>query len=335
MREGIQSLYSLKAVCAFFIICIHCSFIGKDAFLPIIKIAVPCFYIISGFFLVDNNGSIQLEKVIKQIKKLLLLILTANCVYLIVTFITEGLNVSHLLQIKSIIRLCFYGDVIAVHLWFLNAYVEGLLIVLLLIKIKGQFSVSLKHSLFIGVLLLTAPLFGRYSFILCNQFDEIWFRNCFNIAIPFMFIGAIIRKHQNDILLQYKRLYILITIFVFLFLSYVEYGFQFFNSHLNIVGDLNFFTIPLSIFVFLLCLSYQDLSLKKWWCGNISIAIGRYHSANIYLYHFIFIDILTISSSWMESKSPLIPITILLLSLLLSFMINKNREIFSSNRYFS
>ena len=322
-KQEIRSLYILKAVCAFFIICIHCSFIGRNIFLPIIKIAVPCFFIISGYFLVDNQGSIIISRVKKQCKKLLVLILASNSVYFVLSLLLKELDINHLLQIKSILRLVLYGDVIAVHLWFLNAYAGCLVVILLLRTITKKKEISIKFLPFIGLLLLSAPLLGRYSFLLESQFNDIWFRNCFNVAIPFMFLGALIRKHQDIIMIRISGTQLMMAISVTLLLSYLEFAFQYLNSNLNIVGDLNIFTIPLSIGFFLLCIRYRHSGFRKWgWL----ISIGRSHSTNIYLFHCIFIKIFSsLSNSPLDKESPIIPFSIFLLSLILSQLILKTR----------
>ena len=78
---GIQrynSIDKLKVFCAFLIVCIHAHFPGKfgDYFTVLTRIAVPIFFMISGFFF-------QTASARRQINKLLILLLSANGIYLI------------------------------------------------------------------------------------------------------------------------------------------------------------------------------------------------------------------------------------------------------------
>ena len=58
MGKKIYSLYLLKCICAFFVVGIHFPFYGKGLLLPLIVVAVPVFFIISGYFVcpsMDNK----------------------------------------------------------------------------------------------------------------------------------------------------------------------------------------------------------------------------------------------------------------------------------------
>jgi len=72
-KKDIPGLFALKALCALFVVIIHVPFIGKDTLAPIIRIAVPCFFMISGFFLYSGNAQAETTKAWKWAKKAFML----------------------------------------------------------------------------------------------------------------------------------------------------------------------------------------------------------------------------------------------------------------------
>lgn len=54
---GNEAFYILKAFCACWVVFLHLPGISKESllFLPFLRIAVPCFFMISGYYLVSNN----------------------------------------------------------------------------------------------------------------------------------------------------------------------------------------------------------------------------------------------------------------------------------------
>ena len=309
----------LKAFCAFFIICIHVIFQGRNLIVPIIKVAVPCFFFFFGYFLVDNQGNINIFRVKKQLKKLIKLTIITNLVYYIVLSCIhkEFLDISDL---KTLLRLFLYGDVLDAPLWFMTAYIEALAIVLILFKFKEKIEINLSLLPIITLLLATALITGRYSSITGYQYNEFFYRNVFNSAIPFMYFGAIIRKYNNRILSISNNTIIFILISL-LALSYMEYGFQYLYPKCCGIGDLNFFTIPLAIIIFVYCLNHQSRNFKKYeWC----IYIGREYSTYIYLYHWLILGFLwSYYQPFMEKEGSIIPVIIIILSILLSAIIKK------------
>lgn len=72
-RKEIPSLYVLKALCALFVVMIHTDFVGKAYLSPVIRIAVPCFYILSGYFLYAGNAQKECSRAWRWVKKAFLL----------------------------------------------------------------------------------------------------------------------------------------------------------------------------------------------------------------------------------------------------------------------
>lgn len=319
MTYEIKSLQMLKAFCAIFIICLHVLFQGRNHIVPIIKVAVPCFYMISGYFLADNQGNINLFRVKKQFKKLIKLTITTNLVYYIVLSCIHK-EFLDIFDLGTLLRLFLYGDVLDVPLWFMTAYIEALALVLILFKFKETIEINLSLLPIITLLLATALITGRYSSITGCQYDELFYRNVFNSAIPFMYYGAIIRKYYNRISCISNNT-ILILFISLLVLSYMEYGFQYLYPQYCGIGDLNFFTIPLAIIIFIYCLNHQSSNLIKYeWC----IYIGREYSTYIYLYHWLILGLLWFYyEPFMLKKETIIPVIVIILSVLLAAIIKR------------
>ena len=85
-KERYWTFDFLKFVCAFFVVCIHIKFPGAvgNAFQSTIcRIAVPIFFMITGFF---YSRTCEKGKQLKQIKRVLLLFFT-SCVFFFIVHI--------------------------------------------------------------------------------------------------------------------------------------------------------------------------------------------------------------------------------------------------------
>lgn len=88
-----NSIDNLKAICTFLIVCIHVPFPGEIGayFITLTRIAVPIFFMITGFFYLDI---IFYHKEVKQIKKILKLLIEANVFFLIWNILCKVIMVS-------------------------------------------------------------------------------------------------------------------------------------------------------------------------------------------------------------------------------------------------
>ena len=155
-RDDISSIYCLKTLGAFFVICIHCA--APWYFYPLIRTAVPFFFIISGYFLYSTDRSRGIEKCIRAFKKVFWLTLYANIFYYLGYYIPN--DYMPIRDIKALFQFVFIGGS-CVHLWYLNAYLEALFII----------GISLKFNK-LKLLWICSPLFwifglmtGGYQFL--------------------------------------------------------------------------------------------------------------------------------------------------------------------------
>lgn len=195
-----NSIDNLKAICTFLIVCIHVPFPGEIGayFITLTRIAVPIFFMITGFFYLDI---IFYHKEVKQIKKILKLLIEANVIFLIWNILCKvlgGKNIIHYLQstitLKNIIKFVVFNESpLGIHLWYLGAVFYVLLIVFFLDKLKRR---KILYSL-IPFLLIIDLVFGKYSLIIFHhEFPYILVRNFLCVGIPYFCIGNIIRERK-------------------------------------------------------------------------------------------------------------------------------------------
>lgn len=72
----------MKVICAFIVVCIHVPFPGiiGEYFTSLTRIAVPVFFMITGYFYSDI---VRKRREIRQMKKIFKLVIEANIIYLV------------------------------------------------------------------------------------------------------------------------------------------------------------------------------------------------------------------------------------------------------------
>ena len=265
-KKEVPSLYALKAVCALFVVIIHYPFTYLHITHPITAIAVPCFYMITGYFL--NAGDIggQIQRAFRWSRKACILTLFVNAAYMALYYVIFSKTYTWEQWARSFV----IGDDISCHLWYLSSLWQSLLILVLILKFKpsivAYLPLLLLHNIAKGY---CSHLFGiEQSFFL--YYPPIF------AALPYLALGYIIRFHEALITHKSKLLFSLFG--CFLLFSYAEH-----SSLSCIIGE-NYcsplFSTPfLSLAVFLLSLAYRAYG------GRYICHIGKYHSANIYYMH--------------------------------------------------
>lgn len=276
VKNQVLSFNALKFVASFFVVCIHVLFYGRDCIVPIIKTAVPCFFMISGFFLYDiNQESFPTTRIKTQIVKISKILLFANILYFVWHYY---LGIRY-----EIFKFDFWlnvlrGSAFGPHLWYLMAYVQVLFLLWLFPTVGNKKILS--FTIIIAGLLCNL-IFGRYSqFFSTPQIDNCFFTSAF----PFFLLGSKINKYQKYIS-RYSGKFLVLTLLLILLFSYCEYYAQLFFPE-QCFGDINIFVIALSIINMVLCVKYQDChnACIKWIAKQ-----GSLHSANIYIFHWIFL----------------------------------------------
>lgn len=277
----ISSLMALKAICAFLVIQLHILSDYKEYAIPICRIAVPIFFMISGYFMFNSSGQITSDKLKRSLLKILKITFWINILYILYWVIAVIENLQYLgvfTNPNSLIQLILYGDTFCFGLWYLTAYIQALLIIWLFSKLRA---LSVLYWL-IPIGLFVNLFWGTYSHLHTDtMFNGFYNRNVFTIGLPCVAIGMLIRKYQHR--LKLSSAVLIITTLMLLGATYFE-CFYCIRPYIMHYGDIVITTIPLSIAVFLTFLHIEKLGRCK-----VLNDIGKYHSLNIYLIHILLI----------------------------------------------
>lgn len=327
MKTRIDSLFFLKGICAILVVFVHTDFFYRNLFVPISRLAVPLFFMISGYFMINSDGTFKDKLYIKkQMKKIGKYILISSFVYALYNIFNKIFLLNQVFSWELIfdkpldkyfLSYLFLYSVFSGPLWYLTAYFQSLIFVPCLNKLssKGIF-------LIIVLTYILGLLLGKYLWV-WTQIDlpAPLMRNVLTMAVPFLFLGILIRKEEKFFVFLYKK-----YLYVFLFfipLNYLEYwGILKWGSVVG--GDYVVTTIFVLVFVFVYAISHP-------WLGRNSYLgfIGEKLSLDIYLYHSIFVSLFY----WVNHKYDLfidqLSFPIVLLSVyLLALCVMKTKSFF-------
>ena len=287
----------MKAICAFLIVCIHVPFPGRVGayFTALTRIAVPVFFMITGYFYSDT---VARHKEKQQIKKIFYLVIKANVLFLLwnvllnilrknsVSSYMQSILISNNLLKFLIINVCPVGG----HLWYLGAILYVLVIVLLMDKFSCR-----KILYYLTPILLIADLvFGKYSLLIFHrEFPYILVRNFLCVGIPYFCIGNLIREKRCSEKWNKKVLQILIAVFA---ITSLAERFALVNAGLNATRDHYLSTTFLAICFFV-------YTLKSNWHNKALAVIGREYSTWLYIIHPIFITVFSMITGKLGIKS--------------------------------
>lgn len=243
--------------------------------MPFLRIAVPVFFIVSGYFLWSSDRNAAIGHCKKALKKVAWLTLFANIIYCIFwLIINTGDSKFPIHDIKSGISFLLFGGSFGFHLWYLTAYIETLIVFIIALQLKKE-----KFLFYlIPICLLINLLTGKYAIIPSVNGNII--RNFFTTGIPCFCIGWWIRGNEVVILQKVaKRSSVLL--FVTLLFSYLEWGILRYLKNEN-PGDIYFFSIPLAVSAIFFCLEN-----KKFGRSSFLEKIGKKYTTDIYIYHLI------------------------------------------------
>ena len=284
----LNSLDKLKTLASFLIVCIHAPFPGLfgEYFTALTRIAVPIFFMISGFFYEHTKAK-------KQIVKIMRLFVYSNILYLLwdigmasikgdtLLFLKETFTAEHLLT------FVFFNDThLQAHLWYLGAILYVLLIVTALWSWNSKVA---RRALYLisPFLLLGDLMLGKYSILLWHhELPYVFARNWLFVGIPYFTLGLLLKERSARILNTFSRSKTLMLIIATSGSTILERILLKVHG-VNATRDHYISTTFLAVFVFtffLLHISQKDNCLSR---------IGRKYSTWIYISHFIIIIVLS------------------------------------------
>lgn len=267
-----HSIDTLKFVCAVLIVFLHVPTRWYSYYLPITRCAVPCFFIISGYFLMGEN---MRQRMWKGCGKMVSIIIYSTVLFALVNLISSHLNFSSITPTTAdLLDFVFFNEnPWGFHLWYLGAYLYVLLICIAIDRYNKW------HIAYMAVpiLLVIDLLFGKYSlFILHHEFPYIYVRNFLFVGIPYFLIGAYIRQKQISV--TNCREIIWGGVILLMFISILENRLLL-SLGLNAQRDHYFSTTPLAILLFMWFLSKNQPS------ATFFSTIGNNDSLYIYILH--------------------------------------------------
>ncbi len=229
---------------AFLIICIHFQYLPDNLF-PICRIAVPTFFIFSGFFLYSENTEIQLKKnknlIINSLKYLfvgLLIYITYDFIFCLVY--NQPLNdfFTHLFYNDFIKNFVLLSDAKAIcsgfHLWYLIAFFVSAVLHYVCVK----FNLT-KHYIYSAPLLLIISKF----FLDFTKVDLIYTRNALFFAFPCICIGFLIGKFKNKNFSKFEKINFAFLGVAFMFLQISESLYKTSEFYISSILSAIFFTL--------------------------------------------------------------------------------------------
>lgn len=178
------------------------------------RIAVPCFFIINGYFLYNNISNIR--KLITHLKRIIIIYIVWVSIYLYMSRVDNS-------TIWILSKQILFGYQ---HLWYVLILAESIIILYLLKKCKLSNSVLLILSV---ILFLTGYYIQNRILSLAPAdyyISAAKYRNCLFFGLPFLSLGYLIKSYADQLpKIKDKYLFILIVISTVLLLleSYIGY----------------------------------------------------------------------------------------------------------------
>lgn len=283
-KQRFGNIDCLKTLCAVLVVFIHVPCKWAELFIPITRCAVPVFFMISGYFLYNEDESVFYYRIKRSIPKILFIIGWATIVFAIWALATASLrqNLSlfweRIFSLESLLKFIVLNEnPFGYHLWYLMSYLYTLLVCCM--ALRGGFMNMLYWA--IPFLLIAGLVFGKYSLICFGlEVPPLLTRNFFCVGIPFFLLGAVLRKvtYQNNELSSRVIIYYWAGVILFSILSVFEkillehYGVQVARDHYL---STNFLAVTLF-------LAFLSIKVES---GNIIALIGRRYSLYLYILH--------------------------------------------------
>lgn len=320
-RKRDNGLDILKAVASFFVVCIHAPVpsVWGRLLNVVSRFAVPCFFMISGYFYPEIW---QAGRWKKQVKKIVFITFVATVLYFFISLSVNLYDGASLEQYfiwafdpARIPNLLFMNEAPwGGHLWYLFA----LLYVLLIAEIIGRFGLEKLMFIATPVLLLACTVLGNYSMAFLGRSANLYLtRNFLFTGLPYFYAGHFIAAHKDKWTQKSK----LITwgafagAAIFAFTSCLEF-YILESRGLSTIYDHYFSTPFLAVCVFLFF-----LKLPEFLDIRFLVHIGKEYSLLVYILHLAVVTLLERLAGRMllrEYYDWVAPVLVYAVSLLLS-----------------
>jgi len=164
--------------------------------------AIPAFFILSGYYVLDNKRTVRLEKTLRKIKR------TALC-FAIVFLFYLAINVSFMLlfhmtieitkrKVFEFVVLNLWPLLVGDNIWFIQAMLYAYIVIFVLDKLKLLRFYKIFLVVLILIMLLTGELAGAMRF---NIFGYHYISgNWLTRALPYILIGRLLREKKKSLM---------------------------------------------------------------------------------------------------------------------------------------
>lgn len=272
VKQSISSLFVLKALCAFMVVGIHTSPGGivHDAIRPLFDMAVPFFFVVSGYFGLAGDESTISKRLLKTLGKLFPIIATTFLVYYAWGHVDSGRAYSLEVLKYYIYHLGMGYPPAGLHLWYLSALAGAFL----LLYLSSLLPRGLRLVAFSGLVLGLVDLFLGSDFRLGQFWGEPLLRTALLDALPALSLGYFLRRYEEVIVAKCPLWAVAL---VFVLGACAVYVFP----H-TAVSALGITCLVLSVFV--AGLRYAELGRGSW-----LETIGAKYSQGIYYWHMLIV----------------------------------------------
>lgn len=304
---------SLKLLCAIFVVLIHSQFVFKDVVIPLLRVAVPIFFMISGYFMYGPNIA---ERIKRAIRRMLNIFIWSNLIYVAAKELLAIYHHDVFIPSKAeLLNFLFLNEnPFGWHLWYIGAY----LYVLIIVYFINRFN-KWKYLFYVAPILIVALLLMSYFDI-----ERIYYRNFLFMGLPFFSIGAFLRKRHISCNVNWYTISFLFLLGMF---SIVEKYITGLNQELFLSS------LILSIGILLCVVSEKKQK------NNVISKLGGQYSLDIYIFHGLFILYFfpTINghcgSSWNRIYNSISPIFIVGITFVFVFLYEKIKLILVKHCY--
>lgn len=287
----INSIDVLRFFAAFAVVGCHKILFDVSVIVPMLRSAIPLFFMVSGYFCYNATPSKQIQK----IKRILFITLSAYVFYMISIFGFSVISdkvpsfIEKNFSLNSIIELvCFNEAHSAYHLWYVFAFLYCLVIDYFVSKFKfdtkhKKIMVAIIIALILGDLIL-----GKYSVLIWGgKLPYYITRNFLFAGLPFFYIGKMFRGVDVSKIKLNDTALIIIMVVSAAVSDVVSYLLRFYKVSAPREQFLTTTTLALAAFIFAL---KHPLSNPSKIPSKIA-EYGRKYSLMIYIIHPFFLKL--------------------------------------------
>lgn len=341
MKQRITSFDTFRAIAAFLIVMLHYPFqcVWKDEISVLCRIAVPFFFLVSGYF--NYSKELQIDRNKRSLYKILKLVVIVNLVYLAFRIFVKSygrhmagksimIGIEKIFSELGSIQYIFFNFRLAGHLW----YLRGMIFVLILLIIMKKFRLEKVVKWSIPIIIVMDLCICKYSKVL---FGETMLRRYYEpftkfigVGYVYFFLGYFFREFEETRVFQKmkqfltKRHLVVIAITVGLVaLNLMEY-------HWLQGAKLDVKTCNYASAILLVMFLFCYLACNKTFGSKSKLyIIGARYSEYIYLYHILagkMIVFLFKGTKLYDMYFPIRPIVLYLLVLGIAIVVFKVKD---------